>query len=329
MTVDTEEIKPWDSVRKTLRTAPHQTRPPDVQSYSGGMNCAALLEALKDQRLTRTDLAILGALIRIDGRAPPTRKEVAVEAKCAASSVPRSARKLEELGYVERIVDSRDHGGRAKPTGYRLKADTYQDRHVPGSVHSQIDTLDIAFWAGQKPQDEPARIHADTSKSPPMIYNSTPQEIYPETVQGVFDVVDAREPAWKLAKHIIEIVDSPYLDLNASAKLPRTSARIRAWIDAGADLEADIIPTIKDACRRMNGHGETIHNWSYFDNPIRKAAAARKAAETPMQPISAEEARYEPSTNNSGYASGRGRKRSAATDILMRDILEGQSRNVG
>lgn len=245
------------------------------------MNCTPLLEALKDQRLTRTDLAILGALIRIDGHAPPTRKEVALEANCAPSSVPRSARKLEELGYVERIVDVRDHGGRAKPTGYRLKADTYRDGHVPNSVHSQIDTLELAFKADQKPQDQPARIEPDTSKSPPMINNSTPQELYPETLELGGSRSRARPNGWDVADLIVERVSSPYLDPSkGTGGLYQTSARIKFWIEnQHADLEEDIIPAITLACQRMNGHGRAIQSWKYFDGIVVETVAKRIASQ--------------------------------------------------
>ena len=147
------------------------------------MTCAALLKALRDPNLTRTDLAVLGILLETE--TPARRSEIAKAAGCAPSSVPRSARKLEALGYVERIIDARDHGGRAKPTGYRLKVDTYQDGHVAEPVRIQPEPLEVVATTPKRPLNAPPRIQPDTSQSPPMIYNSTPQESHPEPLEGV------------------------------------------------------------------------------------------------------------------------------------------------
>lgn len=272
------------------------------------MNCARLLAALRDARLTRTDLAILGILLQ-ERDAPLSRKEIASEAGCAASSVPRSARKLESLGYVERIVDARDHGGRAKPTGYRLKADTYQDGHVPTPVRTQTDTLEVVAPSPKRSQKAPARIQTDTSQSPPMIYNSTPQEIYPERPESSGEV--AARAKENLVDRICGKVNSPWLDPNKSAGLITTSPLLDRWAQS-LDIDSELVPLLK-AKIACNGYA-AISSWKYFRGAVEDMIALKTQPETARndrQPTRAADALYPR------------RKRNAVSDLLMRDILDG------
>ena len=59
--------------------------------------------AMRDLRLSRTDLAMLGYLL--DNPAPAAKRaEIAKEIGCAPNSVPRAALKLETYGYIERVI---------------------------------------------------------------------------------------------------------------------------------------------------------------------------------------------------------------------------------
>lgn len=84
---------------------------------------------------------------------------------------------------------------------------------------------------------------------------------------------------------IASAVASPNLDPSKSPDLHTTAARIQVWIDAGSDLQADIIPTIRRICRERT---EPVRSWKYFNNPVREATAKRLAAEQPIPTIAPE-----------------------------------------
>lgn len=274
------------------------------------MNCAILLKALRDPRLTRTDLAILGALIRIEGP-PLSRKEVAAEAGCAPSSVPRSARKLEELGYIEREIDTRDHGGRAKPTGYRLKSDTCQDGYVPAPQHSDADTLEIVDVEPKRPRPAPSRPEPDTGQIPPKDNNQTPQELNPEPVVLVATAVAepmllngraATMTAHELGEILFDRVNNRYLDPSrGNGSLSTSCHRIKAWQAAGADFDADIVETVQRVMARTR---KPIRSLTYFDAAIAETIAAKRQALEPLElPLEASHD-FAPRTTGNVHVSG-------------------------
>lgn len=65
--------------------------------------------------------------------------------------------------------------------------------------------------------------------------------------------------------------------------LNRTTAALEnfsepfAWIEQGADLERDILPTIRDIGGRMIANGRTISGWGYFTKAVAEAKNRRQA----------------------------------------------------
>lgn len=131
------------------------------------------------------------------------------------------------------------------------------------------------------PMDERASARAAPDKT------ISPQtELYPERPEQAATV--AREatkilngsaktmPAHELSSQLIRIIDSPSLSPR-SYKLAATCGEIRAWIDEGADFDADVVPTVAELCQRMGG--KPILSWRYFAQAVRDCALVRVATE--------------------------------------------------
>lgn len=80
-------------------------------------------------------------------------------------------------------------------------------------------------------------------------------------------------------------VGHPWLDPNKSQRLVSEGAIVSRWVRAGADLQLDVIPTIRDVLGRMATEDAPVHTWGYFDKAVRKATARRKRAELDGEPI--------------------------------------------
>lgn len=100
-----------------------------------------------------------------------------------------------------------------------------------------------------------------------------------------------------------------------------------AWLEAGCDLEQDILPTLKTvAGRQLQKLGAgCIGTWGYFDNPVMQAKAER------LKPLPKMETGHATRSYNNQQQSRSGEKRSAhltaisaAGDQISRDRLAEQ-----
>jgi hypothetical protein len=163
---------------------------------------------------------------------------------------------------------------------------------------------------------------------------STLQELHPESVESVINK-RARPQGFDLADLIAARVDSPYLDPSKQQNglLYQTSPMIVGWIDPqqlGADLDHEVVPTVARMCNKLNGHGEPIERWNYFDKEIRKVVARRVAASQPQTPITAAEANtYDRNSNRDSDPGVRRRQRSALTERAMRLMSGGDEDELG
>ena len=117
---------------------------------------------------------------------------------------------------------------------------------------------------------------------PPKENIKPPLEIYPEPLElgGSVAARCARPPA----DLVVEAIASPLLDPSKSLRLIETSTTVAKWLDAGADLELDVIPTVS---RLMARRAEPVRTWAYFTAAVREAAAERLAPVIPIQPAEA------------------------------------------
>lgn len=118
----------------------------------------------------------------------------------------------------------------------------------------------------QAPKDMDMEIDKDRDKPPP-------------------DSASPATPAWAV---VVEAVNHPWLDPNKSQNLLLRSAIVGGWISAGADLELDIIPTVRALLAELAPSQAPITTWNYFDKAVRRNTAARLAAEQPQAKIEPE-----------------------------------------
>lgn len=92
--------------------------------------------------------------------------------------------------------------------------------------------------------------------------------------------------AHELSSTLIRVIDHQSLNPR-NHRLAATCGELRALIDAGADFDLDIVPTVRSICERKNG--EQINSYKYFSAAIRDNARSRKAIEAQANtPITAE-----------------------------------------
>lgn len=107
-----------------MHTVPRENEPRSqpAQGDSGGMQCIPTKYLRGKSGLSRVQIALL-AYVLDNPTKQGSRAVIADECGCAANSVPRAAKKLEELGLIERTP-----GGGKDATTYRigrnLRADT-------------------------------------------------------------------------------------------------------------------------------------------------------------------------------------------------------------
>lgn len=78
-----------------------------------------------------------------------------------------------------------------------------------------------------------------------------------------------------LADQVANAINSPFLDPHKSFRLITTAGRIAAWQAAGADMDL-ITLVVGQVMKRQQG---PVTTWAYFDEPIRRALADKKAME--------------------------------------------------
>lgn len=292
--------------------------------HDGEMSCETLLAALDDvaaKRITPLDYVILGFMCK----GSHSRAEIARDAGCAPTSVPRSMKRLAACG----LISWTKGGGRGNGSTFgvvencnRRPEDTVLNRRpeeneVPTDTVSAVNCAPevsetainrrraasvsaLKTLESQKPSESPgAGAGAKTLNN----LDDTNTKLYPDRVEFDFDnCADASaRPAKVLNGHaiamsgaelaivVVDHVNSPFLDPHKSLKLSTSAARFGVWMTAGADFDADILPTIKFV---MANQREAVRTWTYFDEPIRKAIAERKAAEQPMEPMNGQSSKH-------------------------------------
>lgn len=79
--------------------------------------------------------------------------------------------------------------------------------------------------------------------------------------------------------------------LNAASPGLLTLAPILNLISAGADLEQDILPAVRQVVARPSLRRGSVRSWEFFTEPIREAHARRTAAPSPLPEVTHERSR--------------------------------------
>jgi hypothetical protein len=80
---------------------------------------------------------------------------------------------------------------------------------------------------------------------------------------------------------VVEAVDHPALDPHKSLGLVTGAGQIARWIAAGADLNEDIIPTIRAVMARKDGY-DRISSWGYFTRAVMQSLGRKRGQAVAM-----------------------------------------------
>lgn len=327
------------------------------------MNCAAVEWALAQNVRPSSVKFVLVAIAgrTIDGVLQASQAELAHIVGLTDRSVRAALKALEAEGYIERKSNPGKGKGRLADTIHWRQPETGQPENSSAGKDRQPEKSASGKnrgnrkpvphqpekSSGEQPETVSARAvdnsdahikHAHTRAEPPSNITTTLED-YPETVELAEAVVVAREvklngsasrmSAHELAAIIVDSVNSPWLDPHKSCDLNTTETRIKAWMSAGADFDADILPTIRTVMARPRSAPVTL--WGYFDKPVRAATAKRMKAEAPMPPITEEEANAHVQQHTSRASDEQPRIRrepvSPTTAARMRRRAEREARN--
>ncbi len=127
---------------------------------------------------------------------------------------------------------------------------------------------------------------------------------------------------------LYEVAGPGLADPTKEPGLALSATEVAKWLQAGCDLEGDIVPVIQ--ARTANARGSPIKSWSYFRGAVLEQAARNKQQLT--IPEAPDDQSSSPSARKSHEASGagRGRARSGSiTDICVGLLSEAGETNDG
>lgn len=265
-----------------------------------------------------------------------TRSEIARVSCCAESSVPRAVRKLEGYGYLKRefvdgkanryvVIGAQDTGitpdtGIVKTTP-SVDTPSLGDTGVSHSTDTPLAVDNHAAPirnASARGEDNLLRLELEDNHHRHGEDGMTilpPVKVLNGSAKGM--------PTYKLGDIIAEHVHSRALDPAKTPGLATSHGRIRAWMDAGADFDADILLAVRNGCTTLERKGETAQTWGYFDKIVTQIVARRRASERPLE-ITNEE--IDGQRNHAARApTGIKPKRNSYTDGLVQGMRGGPS----
>lgn len=240
------------------------------------MSVEAITWAFKQSPSSAADKFVLVALANFAGETHqcfPSRKKLADMAMVSVDTVDRSIARLCGGGFI--IKDDRLHtkGGRASNC-YTLQVDA-----PSRTVRPPTETSPAAYSGHPQPHTA-ARVAAQACGQGSRNGAAT-KEPLKEPSKEVVDVDAAgvkSNDCDDLASSMKRITDAakPVLrDGGMSAGLMGTSSEIAKWLQAGCDVDADVLPVIKAAVAK----GAVINSWKFFSQAIVDAKASR---DTPL-----------------------------------------------
>jgi len=171
-------------------------------------------------------------------------KELAAELECTTSAVYRA---IKMLGESDRTVTQSDH-----------------------SVKSDRTELTVQSQSDHSVTKTDRTVTAAKESSPHTPLKEKNNKLTTATALGESEQIN---PA-ALAEKMFEAGGKA---LNRTTAALENFSEPLAWIDQGADLERDILPTIRDIGGRMIAKGRTISGWGYFTKAVAEAKSRRQA----------------------------------------------------
>ena len=228
--------------------------------------------------------ALLDAQWEYQGQIPKDEKWVALACQCSTRMVRSLLPKLiaagkiieTENGYYNRrmmadILGLED----VKPSGEF--APVSRSIQAPVAAHSSATRTRVEHESSTKNQKNPV-ITTRVLETDTETEEKIKKEIAAQQVDGVARKAGRRfEPAIDLKTLSDRVTDACNGALASQATAPGLASMSipLMWIEHGADLERDVIPTLTAAGKRY--HGKGIRTWDYFTPMIAEAKAKRLA----------------------------------------------------
>lgn len=235
------------------------------------MSVEAIAWAWAQQTGSATHKAVLLTLANYadeHGFCWPSQELIARRAECSVRTVRTVLKDLEAKGVLQRSERRRPDGSFSS-NAFQLCMGGRTSAAPPPAENSQRQDLPEARFAGGKIPSQPAARFAGQEE--PIIANH----------QTAAADAGARGRA-RPADHVVDVVDHPFLDPHKSLGLVTSAAEVQRWLDDGADLDLDVIPTVKALCAmRLRAPAKS---WGYFRDAVREAASRRLAPPDPIQP---------------------------------------------
>lgn len=254
-----------------------------------------LVTAIQDRRLERGHLRVLACFAtlvnRNSAKAWPDRVTIAAMAGMTPHAVSTAIGELKRFGYLISDREPVDLAGGKTLTVYtfgNIDHDT-----IRREISAFVDTLKLR--RKQSPPKETVSAHGErtspptgtmvppprgtspytgTKQSPPTgNSNSIEEELLSSA--AVPRKVRATQ-ADQLREKLLQIGGNAFVNpVNASGLLQISA--IIAWLDAGADPDADIIPAVRAVCvRSAERRTQQIRTWDYFNNAVSEALDRRR-----------------------------------------------------
>jgi hypothetical protein len=195
-------------------------------------------------------LAMLADRHNPDNGCFPSQQQVAIDAEMSVSSLNDHLAKLEETGLIRRV------------------------RRINSDTRKQMSTRYILGFEPDFPQDPTPKI-GDGNRPKPSPKNGDSRLRNSETnpVREPVNTTQRRGAASEAETECLEAC-GPGLSESARRQIMTTGHVIDGWLEAGLDLQADVLPIIRQ--RTATERSNPIRTWDYFTNAIRRAHAQRR-----------------------------------------------------
>lgn len=186
-------------------------------------------------------LLVLANYVGGDGRCYPGQQNIGKQACCSERTVREVLRSLEERGIIRREQRRRKDGSRTSDIIVLVQFDQPANSAGSGEANRQISP------------NQPANSAGPTTFEPPVEPPAAARE---------------RSDLESLTDKLIEAAGEGNIHPHGALVV----GPILGLLDAGCDLETDILPTIRARCARLK---RPAGSWAYFVEPIREAHAQR------------------------------------------------------
>ena len=234
------------------------------------MSVQAITWALDYRVRNVTEKAILLVLANYAneyGISWPSQRTLADQSACSERTIRRTLGHLESRGVIRRIARRRENGSRQSDL---ILLETFGGRKpAPPDL---IDPLGKAPM--EAPTDQAAKLARRPIKRPEFPGGKRTESPHPPDTESALDTSLIRQDSAQLAAACFAVA-GPGLDRRDTAPLGLSAIEITRWIEAGADLAADVLPVIAAKTAALRQH--PIRSWAYFTPAVLEAMARRQA----------------------------------------------------